>query len=329
MKVSALPGEYGPRTSESRGSGNITRARYLSKGVKIFWSVFRAVLVIGICFIIFYPIIMQLSFAFMDVSDMYDLSVHWIPRNFTLRNFQIALSELNYLPSFFNSLLYSGFLAIIQVASSTLIGYGLARFRFKGVNIVFGLVVFTLLVPPSLISVPLFLNFRFFRFLGILPAPGINMIGSPWPLFLMSLTATAKRNGLFIYITRQYFRSMSTTIEEAAYAEGCGTVKTFVQFMLPNAIPVVLIVFLFAFVWQWNDLFYANFFLQGREILSLNFRSLTDRFAFSWSNPYIEGSHIQLVSNAAVLLYVLPVLVLYAVLQRYFVESISRTGIVG
>ena len=99
--------------------------------------------------------------------------------------------------------------------------------------------------------------------------------------------------------------------------------------MLPNAIPVLLIVFLFSFVWQWNDQFYADFFLKGREILSLNFQALTDRFAFSWSNPYIEGSHIQLVSNAGVLLYVLPVLILYALLQRYFVESISRTGIVG
>jgi len=311
------------------GGGSLGRSVFLSRSARIAWAGFRAVLVVGICFIIVYPVLIQLSMAFMDSADLYDLSVHWIPRHFTLRNFGIAIAQLSYAKAFFNSLSIATAQALLQVVSSTVIGYGLARFRFRGARLVFALVVFTLLVPPSLVSVPLFLNFRFFTLFGLLKPPGFNLIGSPLPLFLLSLTGTAKRNGLFIYMTRQYFRTMPTTIEEAAYVDGAGTVKTFARFMLPNAIPVLVIVFLFSFVWQWNDIFYSDFFLKGRAILSLNFQALTDKFAYSWSSPFIEGSHIRLVSNAGILLYIAPVLVLYAFLQRFFVESITRTGIVG
>jgi multiple sugar transport system permease protein len=317
------------RADHRAATGSLGRAVFLSRTGRVSWAVFRTVLVTGICFIIVYPVLVQLSLAFMDYTDMYDLSVHWIPRHFTLRNFQIAISQLSFGRAFVNSLGLAGGQAVLQVLSSTVVGYGLARFRFRGSRLVFALVVFTLLVPPSLVSVPLFLNFRFFTLFGLLKAPGLNLIGSPWPLFLLSLTATAKRCGLFIFMTRQYFRTMPTTIEEAAYVDGAGTVQTFARFMLPNAIPVVVIVFLFAFVWQWNDIFYTDFFLRGRELLSLNFQALTDKFAYSWSSPFIEGSHIRLVSNAGILLYIAPVLVLYAFLQRYFVESITRTGIVG
>jgi multiple sugar transport system permease protein len=310
-------------------TASLGQAVFLSRAARISWIVFRGVLVVGICFIIFYPVFVQLSLAFMEYADLYDSSVHWIPRHATLLNFQIAIEQLSFGRAAVNSLLMSTALAVLQVVSSAVIGYGLARFHFRGSNLVFALVVFTLLVPPSLISVPLFLNFRFFTFFGLLKPPGINLIGSPVPLFLLSLTATAKRNGLFVFMTRQYFRSMPTTIEEAAYVDGAGTVQTFARFMLPNAIPVVVIVFLFAFVWQWNDIFYGEFFLKGGQYLSLNFQALTDKFLYSWSSPFIGGSHIRLVANAGILLYIAPVLVLYAFLQRYFVESITRTGIVG
>ncbi len=329
MKARATTAAAGGRIPGTAGHGSLSRSIAVTRLSHFTWVVIRTVLVTGICFIVIYPLLIQLSQAFMESGDMFDLSVHWIPRHYTLENFKIAIAQLNYARSFFNSLGISASLALIQVGASTFVGYGLARFRFRGSRLVFILVVITLLVPPSLISVPLFFNFRFFTLFGLLRPPGLNLIGSPWPLFLLSLTATAKRNGLFIYMTRQYFRAMPTTIEEAAYVDGAGTVKTFLRFMLPNAIPVLVIVFLFSFVWSWNDVFYSDFFLKGQQILSLNFQALTDKFAYSWSNPYIDGSHIRLVSNAGILLYIAPVLVLYAFLQRFFVESITRSGIVG
>jgi multiple sugar transport system permease protein len=177
--------------------------------------------------------------------------------------------------------------------------------------------------------VPLFLNFRYFNLFGLLPDPGLNLIGSFWPLVLMALTGTAKRSGLFVFITRNYFKGLSTSLEEAAYVDGAGHLKTFFTIMLPNATPIAMIVFLFSFVWHWNDLFYTDLFMQGRNLLQIGLLRINSQFNYPWANKAVEGTYIQLVNNAGMLLYILPVLVLYAFLQRYFIESIEKTGLVG
>ncbi|NLL08927.1 MAG: carbohydrate ABC transporter permease, partial [Firmicutes bacterium] len=196
-------------------------------------------------------------------------------------------------------------------------------------NLVFALVVLSIVIPPQMVMIPLFLNFRYFDLLGLIPEPGINLIGSFWPLVLMALTGTAKRSGLFIFITRNFFRGMSTSLEEAAYVDGAGHLKTFFRIMLPNAKPIAMIVFLFSFVWNWNDLFYTNLFLPGAKLLQLGLATINSQYNLPWANKAVEGTYIQLVNNAGMLLYVLPVLILYAFLQRYFVESIEKTGLVG
>jgi len=210
-----------------------------------------------------------------------------------------------------------------------IIGYGFARWRYPGSNLVFALVVLSIVIPPQMVMIPLFLNFRYFDLLGLIPEPGINLIGSFWPLVLMALTGTAKRSGLFIFITRNFFRGMSTSLEEAAYVDGAGHLKTFFRIMLPNAKPIAMIVFLFSFVWNWNDLFYTNLFLPGAKLLQLGLATINSQYNLPWANKAVEGTYIQLVNNAGMLLYVLPVLILYAFLQRYFVESIEKTGLVG
>ena len=302
---------------------------------EILWSMIRAVLIVGISFIIIYPLLVQISLSVMAAEDLLDLSVHWIPRHFTTVNFEIAYERMNYLQALLTTFLVTAVLSALQVMSCMVVGYGFARFKFRGSKPLFALVVFSLVVPPSTIMVPLFLNFRYFTFWGLLKKPGINLIGSSWPLVLMSLTATAKRNGLFIYIVRQFFRGMSSDLEEAAYVDGAGPLRTFFSIMMPNAKPIIMIIFLFAFVWQWNDLFYSDLFMKGKNLLPLALQTLTDRFAFSWADPSIESvtgeltSHIRLVANAGLLMYIAPLLVLYAALQRYFVESLEKTGIVG
>lgn len=90
-----------------------------------------------------------------------------------------------------------------------------------------------------------------------------------------------------------------------------------------------MIVFLFSFVWNWNDLFYTDLFMQGKNLLQLALMRINAQYNYPWANKAVEGTYIQLVNNAGMLLYVLPVLVLYAFLQRYFIESIEKTGLVG
>ena len=293
------------------------------------WSLFRMVLIVGICFIILYPLLNQLSMAVKHPADMYDMTVNWIPRQFTLLNFEVAYELLNYSQAFTGTLILATSLSVMELLACLIIGYGFGRFKFVGSNFLFALVLLTIVIPPQMVMVPLFLNFRYFTLFGLIPEPGWNLIGSGWPMALLALTGTAKRSGLFIYISRQFFRNMSPSLEEAAYIDGAGPLRTLFSVMLPNAVPIAVIIFLFSFVWNWNDLFYAELFMRGKNLLPLALESLHSRFAGYGERMVVNGTYIQLVNNAAMLLYITPLLVLYAFLQRFFVESIEKSGIVG
>ena len=301
----------------------------LSKLRDLLWHLIRYGLIIGIGFIILYPLLRQISFALMHPDDLFDLTVNWIPRTLTRMNFQVAWEMLDYSRALVNTLGTTLLLSTLELAATMIIGYGFARWRYPGSNLIFGLVVLSIVIPPQMVMVPLFLNFRYFNLFGLLPDPGLNLVGSFWPMALMALTGTAKRSGLFIFITRNYFKGLSTSLEEAAYVDGAGHLKTFFTIMLPNAAPIAMIVFLFSFVWHWNDLFYTDLFLQGRNLLQIGLLRINSQFSFPWANKAVEGTYIQLVNNAGMLLYILPVLILYAFLQRFFIESIEKTGLVG
>jgi len=207
------------------------------------------------------------------------------------------------------------------------VGYGLARFKFPGNSLVFGLAIFTLIVPPQMISIPLYLNFRFFNFFGLSETP-INLLNTYWPFALTSMTANGFRNGLHIFIMRQFFKGMPGDLEEAAYVDGAGPFRTFFSVMLPSAIPAMVIVFLFSFVWQWNDYFLTMTFLRNSETLPIALQALPERyFASADSNDVTQYSTI--LNNAGSLMLMAPLILLYAVAQRFFLESVSRTGIVG
>ena len=291
------------------------------------WGLTRFVLITGIGFIILYPLLRQISAAVMHPEDMYDLTVNWVPRTLTTLNFRVAWEMLDYPKAVLTTLGYAVLLSTLELASTMIIGYGFARWRYPGSNLVFALVILSIIIPPQMVMVPLFLNFRYFNPLGILPEPGINLLGSFWPMVLMALTGTAKRSGLFIFITRNFFRGMSTSLEEAAYVDGAGHLRTFFTIMLPNAIPIAVIVFLFSFVWNWNDLFYTDLFMQGKNLLQLALMRINAQYNYPWANKAVEGTYIQLVNNAGMLLYVLPFGVTRSC--RMLHESIEKTGLVG
>ena len=148
-----------------------------------------------------------------------------------------------------------------------------------------------------------------------------------WPFILLSLTGNGLRNGLFIFIMRQFFRGMPRELEDAAYVDGAGALKTFSAVMLPGAIPALVIVFLFSFVWQWNDYFYSGMLMSNSKILPV----MLDKLAMATVGTDVEAHmhYVSLINNAGSLLFMAPLLVLYVFMQRYFVESIERTGLVG
>lgn len=301
------------------------------------YSIFRAILPLGISYIILLPLLSKISGSFMSVRDLYDQTVKWIPRNFTLEHYDMVWRNMKYPVTFKNTFLLTLTVSVLQLASCTVIGYGLARFNFKGKNIIFALIILTLVVPPQMILTPMYLNFRFFDLFGLLPNGGLNLIGTYWPFILTSITGNGLKNGLFIYIMRQFFRGMPLELEEAAYIDGAGLLRTFLYVMLPGAVPALVIVFLFAFVWQWNDYIFITLFMGGSgmflpQVLELLANNVIQEIVGGTDTAAtkLEGDQFtSLINNTGMLLVIAPLLILYTFMQKYFIESVSRSGIVG
>jgi multiple sugar transport system permease protein len=298
-----------------------------AKAVAALVSLLRTLLIIGLCYVILFPLFSKVSPAVMERRDLFDQTVRWIPRHPTLENFRVAFVNMSYGRAFLGSFVLSSSVSLLQLLVCTAVGYGFARFRFAGSGLLFWIAITTLVVPPQMMMLPLYLNFRYFNPLGLLPEPGINLMNTYWPFILLSLTGNGLRNGLFIFIMRQFFRGMPRELEDAAYVDGAGALKTFSAVMLPGAIPALVIVFLFSFVWQWNDYFYSGMLMSNSKILPV----MLDKLAMATVGTDVEAHmhYVSLINNAGSLLFMAPLLALYVFMQRYFVESIERTGLVG
>ena len=309
-------------------AAHITSARWAK--VKGFTSgVMRYALIGAISFVILFPLMAKIPSSFMTEADAIDRMVRWIPTQITLSNYRHAFQLMDYPAAFLNSLQLTLTVSLLQLVSCTLIGYGLGRFRFPGVNALFALVLFTLIVPPQMVSIPLYLNLRFFNPLGLLSEP-LNLIGTHWPFILTSVTGTGLRNGFFIFIMRQVFRGMPKDLEDAAYVDGANAFVTFYRIMLPSAGAAMLIVFLFSFVWQWNDLFLSTLYLGGNlNYLPFALNEISYILYAGRTEFLVTYQYASILNNAAMLMFIAPVLLIYAFLQRYFVESLERTGIKG
>lgn len=273
----------------------------------------------------------------MTEQDLYDPIVTAVPLHFTTENYKLAAGLMEYGKTLFNSLVISLTIAVLQVSVSTLVGYGFARFQFPLKKFWFACVMMTVLIPPQVISTSLHLHFRFFDVLGIfklITRSTLNLKGSVIPYYLMSVGCMGLKNGLYIYMIRQFFRNIPKELEEAAYVDGCGTLKTFIRIMLPDAKPILTSCFLFAFVWQWTDGFYSSMFLGNVSLLSIKLKQLPDTFggymarisgAASSAGVSVPYSNCMLATGT--LMVIVPLIVLYLFAQKGFVESLSSTGI--
>ena len=287
------------------------------------WAFVRTIFILGFSFVILYPLFNMLTRAFMEPQDLYDSSVLWLPRHFTLINFEIAGNALHYGQSFLNSLWTSTLATLLQLFSCVTAGYAFARYKFAFRNILFVLVLVTLIVPPQLTMIASYMYFS-----------DMSLLNTQWPMMLMAATGMGIRSGLFIYMFRQFFTSMPKETEVAAMVDGAGHFRIFLQVMLPGALTILVTVALFSFVWQWNDVFFVNLYDRSFQNLSnsINFAGFADYFmtyseyaGFSQYDPVIQKNF----SSTAAIMVVAPLVLLFVVMQRYFVESVERSGVVG
>ena len=298
------------------------------KAVEIIFPIFRFIILFGLGFVILYPLIYMVSCAFRERGDMNDPTIMWIPRHFTLDIMKETLDAMGFPNTLITTLFLNVGCALVQVASCAVTGYGFARFKFKGQKLLFAVVIMMILVPPQVIALPLYSQFRYF---GIGEFT-VNLIDTPLTMYLPALTANGIRAGLMILIFRQFFKGLPREIEDAAYIDGCGPFRTFLQVMVPNASAAFLTVFLFSLVWYWNDYYVSATFFTDTRTISLMLRSLDTelkRKLFGTISAEISPREQIVWKEAGCLISITPLLIVYVFLQKHFIEGIERSGIVG
>ena len=274
-----------------------------------------------------YPVIYMISCTFRESSDMNDPSVMWIPKHFTLDVLKDTIKAMDFGNTLKNTLFLNVGCSVVQVISCSVTGYGFARFEFKGKNFLFLIVIMMILVPPQIISLPLYTQFMNFG-IGTFR---INLIDNMLTMYLPAITANGLKSGLMILIFRQFFRGLPRELEDVAYIDGCSPFRTFITIMLPNTLPAVLTVFLFSVVIYWNDYYTSSVYFHNTKTLALVLENLDNelkKYLFGSAEVQISQREQIVWKEAGCLLSITPILIVYIFLQKYFTESIELSGII-
>lgn len=298
--------------------------------LKVLAKIFVYLLLIEISFIIIYPLFTKLSASFMSEEDMYDRTVTFIARHPTVENFVTVFEESSFLEALGNTFLVALLSAILQTAICSITGFGLAKLKSKLGKVVMGIVVLSILIPNQVILIPLYLKFRFFDIFGIYKlitgVQGIKMMNTLWPIVILSITGYGFKNGLYIFIMRQFYKGVPEELEEAAAIDGYGTFATFFSIILPMAVPTMITIFMFAFSWQWTDTFYSGIFFSNLKVLANTIFTMSSAASGAASMGAYSAS---MLLHTGVLMAILPLIIIYIIAQRWIIGGIERSGLVG
>ena len=316
-------------------------------------KIFRFILLLGIAYVVLFPFFSKIAGSFMAREDFIDVTVRLIPKNFSVDIYKAIWTDLDYVERFANTLGISFMLAVLQTFVCCFIAYGLAKYKFKGNGVIFLLVIVTMIIPNRTLSSAMSMNFTYFDVAGILsflsggasvgiesidsilasiniidlPDHSINLKNTIWPFIIISVTGLAFKNGLYIFMLRQFFRGIPDSLEESAYIDGSGDFRTFRQIILPMSVPMMITVFLFAFCWQWTDSFYTEMFFTSQKDAPNMLAQMVD-IPKSLDTEYAgQNLYETAIRNTCGIMIIAPLVILYVFLQRYLVEGIERSGL--
>lgn len=289
-----------------------------------FYNVIVYVILLNLSFIFLYPFLYMLATSFKSYSDLMDVTVKWYPREFRPQNWLVALEYLKLPQSLMNSLLVSLLSTFGHVASCSLAAYGFARFRFPFKNLLFVMVIITIIVPVQTILVP---QYTLYGYLG--------WQGNFASLIVPTYLGQGLKGGLFIFLFRQFFLRLPPSLEEAASIDGCNQYGTFLKIILPTSGPVMLVCTVLSIVWHWNDYFEPSIYLNNPKdyILPQILPQLQETLNSLQTSVTQDGlatreTFTMGVIMAGAAICVIPLLIMFFAVQNKFIESIDRTGLV-
>lgn len=250
-------------------------------------------------------------------------AISWIPSGVYFENYVKAFETLEFGKSFWNSIYISLIAAVLQTAVAAITGYGLARFHVKLKGIILILILATFVLPVETLLIPRYVMFNSYK-----------LLDSPLPIWLSALTGQGLKSAVFILVFQQVFASYPISLDEAAELDGAGKYQVFYKIALPIAKPGIVLSMLFSFVWYWNETRQSGlYFGEVMKTLPMKLGS----FAASYASLYESagaGADASMSINEAVtlagtMLSCLPILIMFIILQKQFVESIEKSGITG
>ncbi|WP_372661769.1 carbohydrate ABC transporter permease [Cohnella sp.] len=259
--------------------------------------------------VLIYPIIWMISASFKPLPEIFS-TVNLIPSKFVITSYingWKGTGQFGFSTFFFNTFLLVVPTVIATVVSSLLVAYGFARFRFPMKNVLFSMMIATLMLPNAVIIIPSYLLFRNFGWLD-----------TYWTFIIPAAFATYP---FFIFMLVQFFRGLPRELDESAVVDGCNSFKILTHILLPLCKPAIVSAALFQFIWTWNDFFNSLIYINSvkKYPISLGLRMSLDNSSISNWDQVMAMS----------VLSVLPCLLIFFFAQRYFVEGIATTGIKG
>lgn len=307
------------KTQKIRGPR--TAKRYVNLVVKAI--IYFVLICIG--FVYLEPIFEIIAKTFMSADDIIDPSVTWIPQSLSLDNLKIATTVLNIGPTLRNSILFSGGLALAQTFVSALTAFALSRYSFRGKGLWFVMMVLSFIIPVPVLMVP-----RLMMFVTAQTTVGIQLIGTAIPQVLMAVMGQGVYSAVLILIFYTSFNMIPKVLDEAAQIDGASAFKVFWFVVVRISASTILVVFLFSFVWNWNETYITGTLLRNNiALLPAKLNMFNSEFDGVVS---AEGTAFRLneaYKMAATLLSIAPLLIMYAFVQRKFIEGIENTGITG
>jgi len=278
-------------------------------------------ILVGIGFIYLYPVIYMIITSFMSPEDLVDPAVNWIPTQIYFGNFIKAYNVLDFFRSFINSLYLSLGPAILQTLSAAIVGYALGRFDFPLKRVWLILIIATFIIPSQVTLVPRYMMFHTYGFTN-----------TPLPSIVPAIFGQGMKSTIFILIFYQFFRSYPKSFDEAAELDGAGKFRVFCKIALPMALPAIVVSILFSFVWYWNETAQSGlYFGSAIRTLPMKLSSFADQYKriYVKTDAHTLNSLNEAISMAGTFLSIVPLLIMYIVLQRQFVEGVERSGITG
>ena len=290
----------------------------------LIYKLFIYIFLVIVSFIFLYPMIFMIFTSLKPQMDLADSASGLLPSSVYFRNYVDAFKELGYLKALYKSIIVAILPTLFNVIIGCLTAYGFARFNFPLKKFWFAIMIITYIIPTALISIPRYAWYA-----------QLKMLGSILTYILPASLGQGLCFALYFMILYSTFKRMPLQLEESARIDGANNLQIFFKIALPLVVPSIITVLLFSFVWYWNDSETASMYLNIVKAGEEAPRWITLPIALqNFQNSLLDRGEREIilyggVKMAAVFLSILPLLINYLVLQRFFVEGIEKSGIAG